>query len=150
MVSCGYRSFTEQGIDLRQATPSGRSAAIKKCMGMMSTSSVRRDGSKGAKLASAKLSLFIAPDPIEVALTTKAQGARTLVLIVVSAASPGSGIPRGWIVLSAGEYKYRLVIINQAASVSIARQTTAVTVRIHTGRDFLGQTGQFELAGLSH
>jgi hypothetical protein len=52
-VSCGYYSFTEWGIDLRQATPNGRSAATKKCMGMMSTSSVRRDGSKGVKLANA-------------------------------------------------------------------------------------------------
>ena len=42
-----------RGIDLRQAMPSGRSAATKKCMGMMSTSFVRRDGSKGVKLADA-------------------------------------------------------------------------------------------------
>ena len=51
LVSCGYHSFTERDIDPRQATPNGRSAATKKCMGMMSTSSVRRDGSKGVKLA---------------------------------------------------------------------------------------------------
>jgi hypothetical protein len=49
LVSCGYHSFAERGIDLRQATPSGRSAAIKKYMGMMSTSSARKDGSKGGK-----------------------------------------------------------------------------------------------------
>jgi hypothetical protein len=53
LVSCGYYSFTEWGIDLRQATLNGRSAVIKKCMGMMSTSSVRRDGLKGVKLANA-------------------------------------------------------------------------------------------------
>ena len=51
LVSYGYHSFTEWGVDLGQAMPSGRSVAIKKCMGMMSMSSVRRDGSKGAKPA---------------------------------------------------------------------------------------------------
>lgn len=53
LVSCGYHSFIERGIDFRQATPNGRSAVTKKCMGMMSTSSVRRDGSKGVKSANA-------------------------------------------------------------------------------------------------
>jgi hypothetical protein len=40
-------------IDRRQATLNGRSVATKKCMGTMSTSSVRRDGSKGVKPANA-------------------------------------------------------------------------------------------------
>lgn len=99
-------------------------------------------------IANAKVAMFIKPDATELVTSTTIDGTDKLLSITVTAALPGSGTPHGWIVVAAGPFHYRLVVVDSKASVVLNSHTRSVTIELHTGRDFLGQTQVIAMSGL--